>query len=282
MSDTLVAHEALVRLAAFSAVFGLMATWEHFLPRRTRVVARAQRWPANLAVAALNAALVRWLLPTTAVAFASMLEARQIGLLAATGLPGWAVMLTGLVLLDLVIYFQHVLFHAVPVFWRMHRMHHADLEVDATNGLRFHPLEIMLSMGYKFAIIAVLGPPAVAVVVFEVVLNALAVFNHSNAYLPERLDRMLRWIVVTPDMHRIHHSWLRAEHDSNYGFNLSCWDRVFGSYIAYPHDGQAGMTLGLPTLREARWRRLDQMLLQPLEPDAPDAFGPGAKASRLP
>ncbi len=281
MSGALLAHEALLRLAAFSAVFGLMAAWESFLPRRVRTVARAQRWPANLAIAALNTALVRWLLPTSAVVFASLLEARQIGLLAAIDLPGWAAPLVALVLLDLAIYFQHVMFHAVPAFWRLHRMHHADVEVDATNGLRFHPLEIMLSMGYKFAVIAVVGPPASAVVVFEIVLNALAIFNHSNAYLPERLDRMLRWIVVTPDMHRIHHSWHRAEHDSNYGFNLSCWDRMFGSYLAAPRDGHAGMTLGLPILREARWRRLDQMLLQPLEPDAKAADDPAIPDSRL-
>lgn len=278
MSEVLVTHEAGFRLAAFSAVFGLMALWEFVAPRRERTLARSARWPANLAVAALNATLLRWLLPTTAVAFASLLETRHAGLLPALQLPGWITMVIALVLLDLTIYFQHVLFHAVPALWRLHRMHHADVEVDATNGLRFHPLEIALSMGLKFAVIAALGPPAAAVVVFEIVLNALALFNHANVYLPVRLDRVLRILVVTPDMHRIHHSWHAMEHDHNYGFNLSCWDRLFGSYLAQPRDGQTGMTLGLPILREPYWRRLDHMLVQPFVADAVAQESPPAKA----
>ena len=181
------------------------------------------------------------------------------------------------VLLDFAIYLQHRLFHAVPVLWRLHRMHHADIDVDVTNGLRFHPIEILLSLLLKFAVIAVLGAPAAAVVVFEVLLNASSIFNHGNVALPARLDAWLRWLVVTPDMHRIHHSWYMEECNSNYGFNLSWWDRLFGTYRAQPRDGQLTMTLGLPTLREPAWRRLDRMLVQPFVDDgAAQQRGPGA------
>ncbi|MEO6625953.1 MAG: sterol desaturase family protein [Burkholderiaceae bacterium] len=267
MSAFLVTHETAIRLAAFVSVFSLMALWEIVSPRRARTLPRGTRWPGNLAVVAVNSVLLRLVMPTTAVALAVMLEGRQAGLLPALQLPAWLGMVISLLVLDLTIYLQHVLFHAVPTLWRLHRMHHADVDVDATNGLRFHPLEIMLSMGIKFAVIAALGPPAAAVVVFEVVLNATSIFNHSNVDLGLRFDRLLRWLLVTPDMHRVHHSWLRAEHDRNFGFNLSCWDRLFGTYLAQPRDGHLAMTLGLPILRDPRWCRLDRMLLQPFAAD---------------
>ena len=263
MMDVLVQHETAVRLLAFVMVFALMATWEAMAPRRARTAPRKARWPGNLGIVVVNAVVVRLLVPGSTVAVALAVETQQAGLLHLFNLPTWLAMLLALVLLDLAIHLQHVMFHAVPTLWRLHRMHHADTDVDATNGLRFHPLEIVLSMLVKFAVIAALGPPVVAVVLFEVGLNALAVFNHSNVYIPERIDRTLRWIIVTPDMHRIHHSWLQDEHNRNFGFNLSCWDRLFGTYRQHPRGGQIAMTPGLPDLREPRWQRLDQMLLQP-------------------
>ena len=273
MMDFIVRHEAPVRLTAFLAVFALMAAWEVLSPRRERTAARAARWPGNLGIVVLNAIVLRVLLPGSAVAVAVAVEAQQAGLLHVVALPHWVAMLLALVLLDLAIYLQHVLFHAVPTLWRLHRMHHADIDVDCTNGLRFHPLEIGLSMLLKFAVIAALGPPVAAVVLFEVTLNALALFNHGNVYIAPRIDRLLRWVVVTPDMHRIHHSWLPDEHNRNFGFNLTCWDRLFGSYRACPQGGQLAMTLGLAHLREPRWLRLGAMLLQPW---AADPNGPGA------
>lgn len=277
--DFLLRHEVAIRLVAFVAIFALMATWEALAPRRARSASRVRRWPGNLGIVALNTIVVRIVVPGSAVAVALAVETQQAGLLHSVALPPWLAIVLGLVLLDLAIYLQHVLFHAVPTLWRLHRLHHADTDVDATNGLRFHPLEIVLSMLVKFAVIAALGPPAVAVLLFEVGLNALAVFNHSNVHIAPRIDRLLRWVVVTPDMHRIHHSWLRAEHDRNFGFNLTWWDRLFGTYRADPQDGQLAMTLGLPYLREPRWQRLDHMLVQPwvTAPTTPDAASSSAQ-----
>ncbi len=276
MAEMLVNLESMIRLLAFAGVFALMALWEVLAPRRARPVPRLARWPGNLGVVVLNTVLARLLLPTTAVGIALLVESRGGGLLPLLGAPAWVVFVLAVVLLDFAIYLQHMLFHAVPVMWRLHRMHHADTDVDVTNGLRFHPIEILLSLLLKFAVIAVLGAPAAAVVVFEVLLNASSIFNHGNVALPARLDAWLRWLVVTPDMHRIHHSWYMEECNSNYGFNLTWWDRLFGTYRAQPRDGQLAMTLGLPTLREAAWRRLDRMLVQPFVDDAAaQRRGPG-------
>ncbi len=276
MAEMLVNLESMIRLLAFAGVFALMALWEVLAPRRARPVPRLARWPGNLGVVVLNTVLARLLLPTTAVGIALLVESRGGGLLPLLGAPAWVVFVLAVVLLDFAIYLQHMLFHAVPVLWRLHRMHHADTDVDVTNGLRFHPIEILLSLLLKFAVIAVLGAPAAAVVVFEVLLNASSIFNHGNVALPARLDAWLRWLVVTPDMHRIHHSWYMEECNSNYGFNLTWWDRLFGTYRAQPRDGQLAMTLGLPTLREAAWRRLDRMLVQPFVDDAAaQRRGPG-------
>lgn len=269
MTDFLITHEPVIRLLAFAGVFAVMVLWEMLSPRRARVVPRLARWPSNLGLVALNTLLMRLILPTTAVAVALAVEARGIGLLHVLNVPSGLAFVLALVLLDLAIYLQHVLFHKVPALWRLHRMHHADVDVDATNGLRFHPLEILLSMGIKFAVIAIVGAPAAAVVVFEVLLNGLAVFNHSNVSISERIDRALRWFIVTPDMHRIHHSWYAEECNSNYGFNLTWWDRLFGSYRAQPRDGQIRMTLGLSDWREPEWLRLDRLLVQPFVDAAP-------------
>ena len=283
MAELLVYHESMIRLLAFAGVFGLMALWEVLAPRRARPVPRLARWPGNLGVVVLNTLLARLLLPTTAVGIALLVESHGGGLLPMLGAPAWVVFVSAVVLLDLAIYLQHRLFHAVPVLWRLHRMHHADIDVDVTNGLRFHPFEILLSLLLKFAVIAALGAPAAAVVVFEVLLNASSIFNHGNVAMPARLDGWLRWLLVTPDMHRIHHSWNMDECNSNYGFNLTWWDHLFVTYRAQARDGQLSMTLGLPILREAAWRRLDRMLVQPFIDDAAaQRRGPGPGAAEKP
>ncbi|MGD9728767.1 MAG: sterol desaturase family protein, partial [Nitrospiraceae bacterium] len=190
-------------------------------------------------------------------------QSRGWGLLNVLELPRWPGFVFAVVALDLAIYLQHVMFHAVPALWRLHRMHHADLDLDTTTGARFHPIEILLSMVIKFAVIAALGAPPVAVVIFEVLLNATSMFNHANVRMPAGLDRLLRWIVVTPDMHRVHHSIIRNDTNSNFGFNLPWWDRLLGTYQAQPAEGHEGMTIGLDNFRDPKQLRLDRMLLQP-------------------
>jgi sterol desaturase/sphingolipid hydroxylase (fatty acid hydroxylase superfamily) len=259
------AHEPAVRLAAFAGVFAGMALWEVLAPRRRPALGRGRRWPANLGIAALNAGLVRLVVPGGATGAALWVEARGWGLLPALDARGWAAVAVSVVALDLAIYLQHVAFHAVPALWRLHRMHHSDLDFDVTTGARFHPLEILLSAGIKVGVVAALGAPALAVLVFEVLLNATSMFNHGNVRLPGRLDRVLRWALVTPDMHRVHHSAVRRETDSNYGFNLPCWDRLFGTYRAQPAAGHEAMTIGLERFRDPRELRLGRMLLQPFQ-----------------
>ena len=210
--------------------------------------------------------LLRVLFPTAAVGAALVAEARGWGCSTTSPCPAWLDR-AAVVVLDLAIYLQHVLFHAVPALWRLHRMHHADLEFDVTTGLRFHPIEIVLSMLIKFAVVAALGAPALAVLIFEVLLNATSMFNHGNVRMPPGIDRVLRWLVVTPDMHRVHHSILARETNSNFGFNLPWWDRLFGTYRAQPAAGHEGMTIGIEQFRDARELRLDRMLLQPLRKD---------------
>lgn len=243
--NALLAQEPLIRLSVFAGILALMAGLEAWLPRRRRSAARWLRWPGNLGVVVLDSLVLRLVFPTAAVGLALALEGRGVGLLPWLGLPQPLAVLLAVVLLDLAIYLQHVMFHAVPLLWRLHRMHHADLDFDVTTGLRFHPVEILLSMVIKLMVVVALGAPAVAVLVFEVLLNATAMFNHANLRLPERLDRALRLVLVTPDMHRVHHSIHREEHDSNYGFALSLWDRLFRTYVPEPKAGQDGMTVGL-------------------------------------
>jgi sterol desaturase/sphingolipid hydroxylase (fatty acid hydroxylase superfamily) len=255
--------EPAIRLAAFAGIFLAMTLWEFRAPRRRWSVGRARRWPGNLAVLAIDALAVRLLIPTAAVGVALIAAAHGFGLFNLLGWPAWLAGAAGFVALDLVIYGQHVVFHRVPWLWRLHRVHHADLDIDVTTGVRFHPIEILLSMVVKIAAVALLGVPAAAVVAFEVVLNATSVFNHSNAALPGWLDRAVRLVVVTPDMHRVHHSAVRAETDSNFGFNLPWWDRLFRTYRAEPAAGHDAMTVGLPIFRDPGELRLDRLLTQP-------------------
>ncbi len=255
--------ELAIRLAAFAGVFSVMALWELLAPRRPLAVGRASRWPSNLGILVADVLVVRLLLPTAAAGVALVAAERGFGLFHVIGLPFWLAAPIGFLALDLVIYGQHVMFHHVPWLWRLHRMHHADLDIDVTTGVRFHPVEILLSLVIKIATVALLGIPVAAVVCFEVVLNATSMFNHANASLPRWLDRVARLMLVTPDMHRVHHSVLRQETDSNFGFNLPWWDRLFGTYRAEPRAGHDGMTIGLPVFRDPGELRLDRLLTQP-------------------
>lgn len=240
-----------------------MALWEIARPRRGPILSRWRRWPSNLAIVALNTILLRLLMPTAAIGLALITEQTGWGLLNQLALPGWLAILLSVMVLDLAIYLQHIMFHAVPALWRLHRMHHADLEFDVTTGARFHPIEILLSMAIKLTVVVALGPPAVAVLIFEVLLNGTAMFNHGNVRIPIKLDNVLRWFVVTPDMHRVHHSIIPQETNSNFGFNLPWWDRLFGTYCAQPAGGHDGMTIGIEQFRTPRDLRLDHMLVQP-------------------
>lgn len=264
MSETILATEATIRLAIFLGVLAAMALWEVAAPRRRRVIPRVIRWTYNLALVVVDTVILRLSFPILAVGLAVMAEDRGWGLFNNLDVPVWVAIIVSMLLLDLAIYLQHVMFHAVPGLWRLHRMHHADLDFDATTGLRFHPVEILISMGIKLAVVAALGPPAVAVLLFEVVLNATALFNHANIDLPRPVDRVLRLFVVTPDMHRVHHSKDPRETNSNYGFNLPWWDRLLGTYIAQPAKGHEGMEIGIEQFRTQRDLWLDQMLAQPL------------------
>ena len=268
MPGAISAYEPVIRLAAFAGVFVVMALWEFIVPRRKQAIGRGWRWPNNLGVVVVDTLLVRILFPTAAVGIALLAQARGFGLFNAVALPAWIAVVASVVILDLAIYLQHVLFHAVPALWRLHRMHHADLEIDVTTGLRFHPIEILLSMLIKFAVVAALGAPALSVLIFEVLLNATSMFNHSNVRMPLGLDRVLRWIVVTPDMHRVHHSIVVRETNSNFGFNLPWWDRLFGTYRAQPEAGHEAMTIGIEQFRDPRELGLDRMLVQPFRGEA--------------
>jgi sterol desaturase/sphingolipid hydroxylase (fatty acid hydroxylase superfamily) len=226
--------EAALRLGAFLGVFAVMAIWETLAPRRILRLPKPARWTANLGIAALNTLLLRLLFPAAAVGVAAVAADRGWGVIALLDLPAWAAVPLAIVALDLAIYLQHVLFHAVPTLWRVHRVHHTDLDFDLTTGLRFHPIEMILSMLFKLSLVVALGPPVVAVLVFEVLLNATSLFNHGNVRLPALADRVLRGVLVTPDMHRIHHSAIPLEENSNFGFCLAWWDRLLGTYRAQP------------------------------------------------
>lgn len=263
MEPLILNHEPLIRLSAFGLVLAAMVAWELLAPRRALSLGRGRRWPANLGIVVLNTGLLRFALPILPVALALLAAERGWGVLNMVELPAALAFLIAVLVLDLAIYLQHVMVHAVPLLWRLHRMHHADQDFDVTTGARFHPIEILFSAGVKLAVILALGPPAVAVIVFEVLLNATAMFNHGNVRLPGAVDRVVRVLVVTPDMHRVHHSVHPAETNSNFGFCFPWWDRLLGTYRPQPRDGHEGMMIGLNLFRSENDQTLPAMLAQP-------------------
>ena len=273
MTEWIMDSETVIRLGSYAGIFGFMAIWELLASRRELTTGKGRRWVANLSLVFLDTLIVRLLFPTAALGTALIVADLGWGVLNIVSFPYWVAVAISVAALDLAIYLQHVMFHALPALWRLHMVHHADVDLDVTSGSRFHPIEILISMLYKLAVIAVLGPPVLGVLIFEVVLNALAMFNHANARIPLPLDRVLRWIIVTPDMHRVHHSVERPEYNTNFGFNLSCWDRVLGTYKAQPAKGHLGMTIGLKSFRERTWQSLPRLLAMPF-------FSPPESSSR--
>ena len=269
METFLIQHESAIRLGAFLGILAAMGTWEALMPRRSRLLPHGLHWLNNLALTVINGAVLRVALPSAAaggaaVSMAAVADERSWGLLRQVEWAHGLEILLALVLLDLAIYLQHVAVHRVPLLWRIHRVHHTDLDLDASSGGRFHPLEILISMLWKMTLVIALGASPVSVILFELVLNGMAVFNHANVSLPLPVDRVLRTLLVTPDVHRVHHSVLREETDSNFGFNLSVWDRVFRTYRAQPAEGHEGMTIGLSECRDPQEAaRLTGMLTMP-------------------
>jgi len=257
--------EGVLRFACFSAVFLLIALWELLAPRRQLIDSKSRRWTANLSLVAINTALTRALFPLLPVGMAALLEGKGWGLLNLLSLPGWLKIAIALIFLDLIIYLQHVSFHYQPLLWRLHRMHHADLDIDVTTGNRFHPFEITISMLIKLAAVALIGAPVAAVVSFEIILNAASQFNHGNIKIPLQVDRWLRLLLVTPDMHRVHHSVIVRETNSNFGFNVPLWDRLFGTYRDQPQAGHLGMTIGLKEFRDPAELSLLRLIGQPFK-----------------
>ncbi|MDH4115467.1 MAG: sterol desaturase family protein [Burkholderiaceae bacterium] len=264
LEQFVLANEPALRLGFFLGVFAVIGLWEVVAPRRALTASKAMRWASNLGLVALNTVLLRLVFPLAAAGVAAFCAANGWGLLNHFRVPFWLAVPIGVIAMDFVIWLQHVMVHAVPALWRLHRVHHTDPDYDVTTGARFHPIEIALSMLIKFATIAVLGPPVLAVVVFEILLNATAMFNHGNIRIPIGVDRVLRLLVVTPDMHRVHHSVEEDETNSNFGFNLPWWDRLFGTYRAQPRAGHEAMTIGIHGHKDPREvARLDGMLLLP-------------------
>lgn len=259
----IVENEVEMRLFFFFAVLCIVAIWEALRPKRDRHIGRTIRWTRNLSLVFLNSFIVRLVVPFTAVGVALYAEQNQFGLLNYLSLPFVATVVISVLLLDLLIYGQHVIFHHVPVLWRLHKIHHIDQEIDVTTGLRFHPVEILLSTLIKCTGVILLGVPVMAVVIFEILLNATAMFNHANISLPKVFDKALRLIVVTPDMHRVHHSVIPHETNSNFGFNMPWWDRIFGTYRAQPVHGHRAMDIGLPNYRDASKTGLRALLTIP-------------------
>ena len=256
-------HEIVIRISCFLGIFALIAIWEWIFPCRMLAVSKTKRWISNLGIVFLNSMTVRIIIPVMPVTMALLAQKNGWGLLNTLQIPYPMAVAIGIIILDFVIYLQHVMFHSVPLFWRLHMMHHADLDYDLTTGLRFHPIEILLSMGIKLTVIGALGPPALAVILFEILLNATSTFNHGNIYIPAAIDRVLRLLVVTPDMHRVHHSVTIRETNCNFGFNLPWWDRLLGTYRPQPAAGHKEMTIGLSQFRDPKRSALLWMLALP-------------------
>lgn len=263
--QSILENESLIRLSVFLGLFTLMAILETVMPRRARSFDRKIRWIGNLGILVLSALLARLILPWVPVGVAIYAQTNSIGLFHYLKFEGIDSLVAGVFVLDFMIYLQHVVMHKTPILWRLHRLHHADLDYDVTTGIRFHPIEIILSLLYKMSIILIFGIDPVSVVIFEVILNGMAMFNHANFKLPLFLDRVLRLVVITPDVHRIHHSSIQAETDSNYGFNICWWDRLFGTFSAQPKLGHEGMEIGLSYYRDESQLKLPQMLTQPFK-----------------
>jgi sterol desaturase/sphingolipid hydroxylase (fatty acid hydroxylase superfamily) len=260
-------HEAAIRLGFFFGIFFLVAIGELISPRRVLQTSKIIRWLSNMGIVAIDTLAVRLIFPVIGVHVAFSAHEKGWGLLNVLDLPGWLAVVIGVLVLDLVVYLQHVMFHTVPLIWRLHMMHHADMDIDVTTGLRFHPIEIIISMGIKMTAIAALGPSVFTVILFEIILNGTAMFNHGNFKLPLALDRYLRFLVVTPDMHRVHHSVTIRETNSNFGFNFPWWDRLFGTYRPQPVAGHEGMTIGLTQFRDPGRNNLFRMLSMPFTED---------------
>jgi len=250
MNSFILGNEAAIRLGCFFGIFLVMALWEIVAPRRPLTHSKKTRWFVNIGLTFLNTGILRLFFSAGAVGAAIIAESRGWGLFNLVALPGWFEVLASVLLLDLIIYLQHAAFHFLPLLWRLHLMHHTDLDLDVTSGARFHPLEMLLSMFIKFGSVLILGTPVVSVLIFEVLLNATSMFNHGNVVMPKPIDRIIRLLIVTPDMHRVHHSVIIREHHSNFGFNLSWWDRIFGTYRAEPQEGHLGMTIGMANYRK--------------------------------
>ena len=264
-------NEPIIRLGFFLGVFAVIATWEMLAPRRALTVSKPLRWTSNLGLVVLNTFVLRLLFPLAGAGMALFCARNGWGLLNHFQVPASLAIPLSVIAMDFIIWLQHVMVHAVPLLWRLHRVHHADPDYDVTTGARFHPIEIILSLLIKFATIVVLGAPVIAVVIFEIMLNATAMFNHGNIGLPPALDRLLRWVLVTPDMHRVHHSVEDDETNSNFGFSLTWWDRLFGTYHDQPRSGQLGMTIGIREFNDPRdVARLDGMLLLPFRGEITD------------
>lgn len=263
MFDLISDHEPVIRLSFFIGTILLVGLWETLRPKRQKTVSKLWRWANNFGVTFLNTLVLRFLFPVLAVGLAAIAHDKGWGLLNNISLPPLVAVVIAVILQDLVIYWQHVIFHLVPFLWRFHKMHHADVDYDISTGARFHPIEIALSMILKLGVVLLLGPPVVAVIIFEILLSSVAMFNHANAGLPPAIDRIFRLFVVTPDMHRVHHSIIRAEHDTNFGFNLPWWDYIFRTYTTRPRAGHQGMTIGLREYQKDRRQSLLWMLVLP-------------------
>lgn len=280
MTEWIMSNGPAIRLGFFAGIFGLMALWEVAAARRELTASKGRRWLGNLGLVLLDTLIVRLLFPAAVVGVALMVEELGWGMFNLFSVPYWVAVLVSVAVLDCVIYVQHVMFHAIPALWRLHLVHHADLDIDVTTGIRFHPFEIVISVLIKLAAVSVLGPPVLGVFIFEVLLNGLAMFNHANVRIPLPLDRVLRWIIVTPDMHRVHHSVDHVEHNTNFGFNLSCWDRLLGTYRDQPAKGHQEMIIGLKSFRDRTWQTLPRILAMPFFKQAASAARGGSEEGR--
>jgi sterol desaturase/sphingolipid hydroxylase (fatty acid hydroxylase superfamily) len=259
----IIEHEVTIRLVFFFSIFAAVAIFEQLRPRKKRVLSLAYRWVGNIGIVFFNSFLVRIAFPVVATTMAGIAASEGWGIFNRIDLPVLLEIVMAVMILDCIIYFQHVMFHAVPLLWRLHRMHHSDVDIDVTTGARFHPIEIILSMAIKITAVILIGPSVVAVIIFEVLLNGTAMFNHGNIRLPEKIDRVLRIFLVTPDMHRVHHSVHMDEANKNFGFNLPWWDYIFGTYKSQPRDGHEDMLIGTKEFRETKYQSILGMLAQP-------------------